>query len=273
MWWWWLRRPWNCAWPGWWKTGECHGRMPWPGLRPRPATPKRTAAADVVIVNDSSRQRAVDQLDALWHGRLLPFAANLAAGVPAGDNGCRAGGAGSHGSCNARRRRPTLCGSKHALGHPAPVVEQTGPASRSGVGAAAGLEFRVVPRQPATLTGWRSDWPVRASSRAHPAAGGWDRQIPGRAGSGGACGRQRILKRCGPHQGCGPQRNCSSYGLTLAQETVWPLIVTDSAPSWQAWARLSGQVWKATAITMPMMMLATMATMLMMMATRAKVFL
>ncbi|MHA7304665.1 dephospho-CoA kinase [Arthrobacter sp. TMN-49] len=44
---------------------------------------ERAAAADVIIVNDGSPQRALAELDALWHGRLLPFAANLAAGLPA----------------------------------------------------------------------------------------------------------------------------------------------------------------------------------------------
>ncbi|WP_269939710.1 dephospho-CoA kinase [Arthrobacter sp. HY1533] len=43
----------------------------------------RAAAADVVIVNDGTPEQAVAALDELWHVRLLPFAANLAAGVPA----------------------------------------------------------------------------------------------------------------------------------------------------------------------------------------------
>lgn len=44
---------------------------------------ERAAAADVIIVNDGSPGSAVAQLDALWHTRLVPFAANLAAGVAA----------------------------------------------------------------------------------------------------------------------------------------------------------------------------------------------
>lgn len=40
---------------------------------------ERAAVADVVIVNDGCRDEAVAALDALWHERLLPFAANLAA--------------------------------------------------------------------------------------------------------------------------------------------------------------------------------------------------
>ncbi|POH72365.1 dephospho-CoA kinase [Arthrobacter glacialis] len=44
---------------------------------------ERAAAADVVIANDGDPQQAIAALDALWHGRLLPFAANLADGQPA----------------------------------------------------------------------------------------------------------------------------------------------------------------------------------------------
>lgn len=44
---------------------------------------ERAAAADVVIANDGGPEQAIAALDALWHGRLLPFAANLAAGLPA----------------------------------------------------------------------------------------------------------------------------------------------------------------------------------------------
>lgn len=45
---------------------------------------ERAAAADVLIVNDGTPEQAVKELDALWHDRLVPFAANLAAGTPAG---------------------------------------------------------------------------------------------------------------------------------------------------------------------------------------------
>ena len=40
---------------------------------------ERTAVADVVVVNDGTRDEAVAALDSLWHGRLLPFAENLTA--------------------------------------------------------------------------------------------------------------------------------------------------------------------------------------------------
>lgn len=44
---------------------------------------QRKAAADVVIVNDGGQEHVLAAVDELWHGRLLPFAANLAAGIPA----------------------------------------------------------------------------------------------------------------------------------------------------------------------------------------------
>ncbi|MGO4384103.1 dephospho-CoA kinase [Specibacter sp. RAF43] len=44
---------------------------------------QRLAGADVVLDNSGTSQAAVAALDALWHGRLVPFAANLAAGRPA----------------------------------------------------------------------------------------------------------------------------------------------------------------------------------------------
>lgn len=44
---------------------------------------ERAAAADVLIINDGTPEEALAELDELWHTRLLPFAANLAAGVPA----------------------------------------------------------------------------------------------------------------------------------------------------------------------------------------------
>ncbi|WP_083508692.1 dephospho-CoA kinase [Arthrobacter alpinus] len=44
---------------------------------------ERAAVADVLIHNDGSPERAVAQLDAVWHQRLVPFAANMAAGTAA----------------------------------------------------------------------------------------------------------------------------------------------------------------------------------------------
>ncbi len=44
---------------------------------------QRMSAADVVIVNDGTREDALGALDALWFDRLVPFAVNLAAGIPA----------------------------------------------------------------------------------------------------------------------------------------------------------------------------------------------
>ena len=44
---------------------------------------ERAAVADVLIVNDGTPDKVIKELDALWHDRLVPFAANLSAGVPA----------------------------------------------------------------------------------------------------------------------------------------------------------------------------------------------
>ena len=44
---------------------------------------QREAAADIVLVNAGDPAEVLARLDVLWHERLLPFAANLAAGVPA----------------------------------------------------------------------------------------------------------------------------------------------------------------------------------------------
>ena len=44
---------------------------------------QRMSAADVVIVNDGTREDALGALDALWFDRLVPFAVNLAAGIAA----------------------------------------------------------------------------------------------------------------------------------------------------------------------------------------------
>lgn len=40
----------------------------------------RAAVADIVLVNDGTREEAVAALDSLWYGRLLPFAENLTVG-------------------------------------------------------------------------------------------------------------------------------------------------------------------------------------------------
>ncbi|WP_207344362.1 dephospho-CoA kinase [Arthrobacter sp. E3] len=44
---------------------------------------QREAAADIVLTNTGDPEAVIARLDSLWHERLLPFAANLAAGVPA----------------------------------------------------------------------------------------------------------------------------------------------------------------------------------------------
>lgn len=48
---------------------------------------QRQAAADIVLVNEGDPAEVLTRLDVLWHERMLPFAANLAAGVPAQHDG------------------------------------------------------------------------------------------------------------------------------------------------------------------------------------------
>lgn len=48
---------------------------------------ERLAVADAVLDNSGSLQHVLDQLDRLWDGRLVPFAANIAAGIRAPRNG------------------------------------------------------------------------------------------------------------------------------------------------------------------------------------------
>ncbi|MBP2414540.1 dephospho-CoA kinase [Arthrobacter stackebrandtii] len=95
---------------------------------------ERAAAADVLIINDSSPEEAVAQLDALWHGRLLPFAANLDAGRPAepaqarqpGAAGVREGAGGAAATAAlagriAARLEAAVGGSAEHIGGPAGV--------------------------------------------------------------------------------------------------------------------------------------------------------
>lgn len=96
---------------------------------------ERAAAADVVIMNDGTPEQAVAALDELWHGRLLPFAANLAAGVPARHGNPKAAAAGSAVRLLARIRR--------AVGTAATVVEGTG--GPAGPGPDSDVGFRVRP--------------------------------------------------------------------------------------------------------------------------------
>lgn len=84
---------------------------------------ERAAAADVVIINDGLPEHAVAELDALWHGRLLPFAANLAAGKAAAHPGVAAVSR-STGAAGAIRLEQRI---RRAVGDLANCVEQTNP--------------------------------------------------------------------------------------------------------------------------------------------------
>ncbi|WP_425861393.1 dephospho-CoA kinase [Arthrobacter sp. TWP1-1] len=81
---------------------------------------ERAAAADVVILNDGSPEHAVAELDTLWHGRLLPFAANLAATKAAAHPGVAAA-SGLVGAAGAIRLGQRI---RRALGDLATCVER-----------------------------------------------------------------------------------------------------------------------------------------------------
>jgi dephospho-CoA kinase len=51
-------------------------------LQAQAPDPRRRAAADVLLLNTGSPQDLLDQVDALWRDRLLPFAANVSASRP-----------------------------------------------------------------------------------------------------------------------------------------------------------------------------------------------
>ena len=103
---------------------------------------ERAAAADVVIVNDGDAGQALAAVDALWHGRLLPFAANLAAGRPADwpaapphrSGGSQLAGPGRHGW------RPRV---RRLWGRPAVAVDHIGATAVAGRPAPDVLELRV----------------------------------------------------------------------------------------------------------------------------------
>ncbi|MHA7269134.1 dephospho-CoA kinase [Arthrobacter sp. HLT1-20] len=102
---------------------------------------ERAAAADVVISNDGSPQRALDELDALWHGRLLPFAANLAAGRPA-SGPATAGAVPADPSWPSQAAR-LAARVKAAVGEPAVSVDHIGATAIAGKPAPDVLELRV----------------------------------------------------------------------------------------------------------------------------------
>lgn len=119
---------------------------------------ERAAVADVVLVNDGTREEAVTALDSLWHGRLLPFAENLTAG--------RAHNSGADGLLGTPKRdgyaaseARTLARLHHAVGEQAVIsaVQSDGAESKYNVvpmdgilpglvlGALAGAGFFPVP--------------------------------------------------------------------------------------------------------------------------------
>lgn len=97
---------------------------------------ERAAVADVVIVNDGTREEAVAALDALWHGRLLPFAENMTAARAHGSAAdARRGTLKYDGEAASKAR--ILARLQHAVGERA-VVEALPPDG-------AGPTFSVVP--------------------------------------------------------------------------------------------------------------------------------
>ncbi|ALO66910.1 hypothetical protein AS189_10870 [Arthrobacter alpinus] len=102
---------------------------------------ERAAVADVVIVNNGTREDTVAALDSLWHGRLLPFAANLAAGRAHDSAGAGFGALKPHVEAElgaeAASRARALLRLQHAVGERAVI----GALQHDGFGPV----FRVVP--------------------------------------------------------------------------------------------------------------------------------
>ncbi|MFQ4148920.1 dephospho-CoA kinase [Arthrobacter sp. LAPM80] len=96
---------------------------------------ERAAAADVIITNDGSPEQAAAALDALWHGRLLPFAANLAAGASSDRRGAGPVSAAAAGRIIARVR--------HAAGELATAIEHLSTADGTAGNASAGGVLRL----------------------------------------------------------------------------------------------------------------------------------
>lgn len=109
---------------------------------------QRAAAADVLILNDGPPEKALAQLDALWHTRLLPFAANLASGVPAPRNTC----AGGH-APDAMARARIAARLAAAVGDAAAGIDQAGPAAAPGGPTGNGPDVLIRLKDPAGAAG------------------------------------------------------------------------------------------------------------------------
>jgi dephospho-CoA kinase len=102
---------------------------------------QRLAAADVVLSNDSTTEQVIAAVDALWHGRLVPFAANLAAGTFAPRSG-PAVLVPSDGSWPAEGRRLAER-IRAAAGAAAVAVDHIGSTAVPGLAAKDDLQLRV----------------------------------------------------------------------------------------------------------------------------------
>lgn len=120
---------------------------------------QRAALADVVVVNDRGPGQVLAELDRLWHERILPFAANLANGVPAAHHGVARGealravpdGAQKLQAARIKARLNSALGLSSAVGGQPAVAEPAGPTVDVGGECGAKLEFVVRVRDRAGL--------------------------------------------------------------------------------------------------------------------------
>ncbi|RJU00235.1 dephospho-CoA kinase [Arthrobacter frigidicola] len=171
-------------------------------LRAQLGPDERNSAADVVIDNAGSETDTLAYLEALWQTRILPFNANLLAGVPA-----------VRGPLDPVESDPTwpaqaarLSARMRRVDPRVLDVEHVGPAADPGRRAPDLLEFRLEVSTPADAAALR---PLLTTAGFPPA--------PGRPGAEPAAGRGRL----GFHSSADPGRAAEVY-LELAGSAAAP---------------------------------------------------
>jgi dephospho-CoA kinase len=173
-------------------------------LRAQLGPRERNSAADVVIDNAGSEAGTLAQLEALWQSRILPFNANLSAGVPA-----------LRGPLDPVEPDPTWPAQAERLSarlrrvDPRVLdVEHVGPTAVPGRRAPDVLEFRLAVAAPADAAALR---PLLTAAGFPPA--------PGRPGTGHPAARGRL----GSHASADPGRAADVH-LHLAGSPAAPAV-------------------------------------------------
>ncbi|WP_165968673.1 dephospho-CoA kinase [Arthrobacter crusticola] len=171
-------------------------------LRAQLGPDERNSAADVVINNAGSEADTLAHLEALWHDRILPFNANLLAGVPA-----------LRGPLDPAEPDPTwpaqaarLSARLRRVDPRVLDVAHIGPTAVPGRRAPDVLEFRLAVSTPADAAALR---PLLTAAGFPPAAGG--------PGAGHPAARGRL----GFHSSADPGRAAEVH-LELAGPPVAP---------------------------------------------------